>query len=271
ARGGISAPTFDPDVENSCLWVDLGRRYAYPEIAPSGRRCYVRANMICSLDGAATRDGRSAGLGARGDNAVFGALRGLCDVVVVGARTVATEDYGALSANDEFLGWRGRRRQRSVPAVAVVSASLDLDPEARVFATPMAMVFTSRAAPRARREQLTAGGVKVISCGDDDVDMHLAFEFLSGMGLWRVLVEGGPTLLGNLTDADLIDELCLTVSPTVLGGRGPRIVSSLGDAAVGMRPVHVLADADNYLYTRWVRHPRVAGERPEPVFARSAS
>lgn len=223
--------------------------------------------MTCSLDGAATRDGRPAAPGADGGHAVYDALRGLCDVVVVDARTVAAEGYRDTSTNAELRAWRARRGQRSAPVVAVVSASLSLDPTAAVFTTPMAMVLTSRAAPRLRREALTAAGVKVISCGDENVDMSLAFEFLAGMGLWRVLVEGGPPLLGHLTSDDLLNELCLTVKPTVLGGQGPRKVSSPTDAALGMRLAHILADEQNYLYTRWVRCPTTAAHQPHPTRA----
>jgi 5-amino-6-(5-phosphoribosylamino)uracil reductase len=204
------------------------------------------ANMICSVDGASAHDGRSAGLGAAGDHAVFAALRGLSDVVLVGSHTVAAEDYHAVSTNPQFRTWRARRCRRSTPAVTVVSTSLNLDPTSAVFGTPMAMVFTAHDAPRDKREALNAAGVKVISCGDEAVDLSLAFEFLSGMGLWRVLVEGGPTLLGQLTEEDLLDELCLTVSPTLIRGGAGRIVATSADATLGMRPAHVLTDEENY-------------------------
>ncbi len=44
--------------------------YAYPDDLPS---CWVRGNMIASLDGGATTDGKSGGLGGPGDRAVFAA------------------------------------------------------------------------------------------------------------------------------------------------------------------------------------------------------
>jgi hypothetical protein len=58
---------FDASTETPPQSIDLARRYAYPEIAPAGRRCYLRANMICSVDGASARDGHPAGLSAAGD------------------------------------------------------------------------------------------------------------------------------------------------------------------------------------------------------------
>lgn len=244
---------FEASQELATRSIDLARRYAYPETTPSGRRCYVRANMICSVDGATAHEGSSSLLGSAGDTALFSALRGLSDAIVVGSRTVAVEHYQALTANAEFAVWRRRRQQRSAPIVAVVSKSLNLDAAAEVWQSSGAMVFTCRDAPAAKRATLNAAGVKVISCGQDTVDIGLALEFLAGMGLWRVLVEGGPNLLGQLVAEDTLDELCLTISPSVVGGPSPRIVSSPIETTLGMRPVHVLADAENYLYTRWVR------------------
>ena len=72
----------------------LGQYYAYPENLTS---CWVRANFISSLDGAATADGRSGALGGAGDRAVFRLMRELADVV--GAVAAADAD-GEISANE---------------------------------------------------------------------------------------------------------------------------------------------------------------------------
>ena len=46
---------------------------------------------------------------------------------------------------------------------------------------------------------------------------------LADRGLVHVLAEGGPTLLAQLVDADLVDELCLTWSPQLVGGPAGRV------------------------------------------------
>ncbi len=69
-----------------------------------------------------------------------------------------------------------------------------------------------------------------------------------------VLSEGGPGLLGRLAAADLVDELCLTVGPTVLAGPAGRIAH--GDDEIEPRRMvrdHVLADDEGFLFTRWSR------------------
>jgi riboflavin biosynthesis pyrimidine reductase len=236
---------------------DLADLYAYPADPPRG--CLVRANMVSSLDGASAMHGTSTALGSTGDKAVFDALRGLADVVLVAAGTVAAEQYGPAQPNADFAAHRQARGQRPAPILAVVTARASLDPESPVARAPGTLVITCAAAAESRRRALATAGVDVIVCGADAVNLPDALRVLAERGLWRVLCEGGPSLLGSMVAADLVDELCLTLSPRLVGGAGGRVVSSLiENDGPPMRPVHVLGDDEGYLYTRWRRStPRV--------------
>lgn len=68
-----------------------------------------------------------------------------------------------------------------------------------------------------------------------------------------MLTEGGPLFLGTLIENALLDELCLTVAPILVGGGSKRIVTGLGDVHTKMRRTHLLTDDDGYLYSRYVR------------------
>jgi len=50
-----------------------------------------------------------------------------------------------------------------------------------------------------------------------------AMEKLAELAGRRILCEGGPSLFGELIEADVVDEVCLTVSPSLVSGRAPRI------------------------------------------------
>ena len=76
---------------------------------------------------------------------------------------------------------------------------------------------------------------------------------LAARGLTRVLTEGGPSLLGTFIENDLLDELCLTIAPIVVGGQGGRIAKATGAIQTGLRRAHLLADDSGYLYSRYVR------------------
>ena len=87
--------------------------YAFPD-----DKAWLRVNFVSSLDGAATRDGRSGGLGDDADHRVFDLLRRPADVVLVGAGTVRTEGYGAMTLDDAAVAWR---RERGLPPQPVLA------------------------------------------------------------------------------------------------------------------------------------------------------
>lgn len=87
--------------------------------------------------------------------------------------------------------------------------------------------------------------------GGERVDLALAVKELGDRGLSRVLCEGGSKINGQLAAADLIGDLCLTVSPILIGGDASRILN--GPAALTqLRLVHVLED-EGFLFTRYTR------------------
>jgi riboflavin biosynthesis pyrimidine reductase len=214
----------------------------------------VRANFVASVDGSATAAGRTRDLGGPADLLVFDLLRRLSDVVVVGAGTVRDEGYGPMRLGDEAVAWRRGAGLPDHPVFAVVSGGLGLDPASGVFAdAPVRpLVLTHDEAPLAARARLDEVA-DVVSCGRDRVDPRLLVRALVERGLPQIHTEGGPALLGDLVAADVVDELCLTVSPNLEGGAGPRIVAARDAMALrGLALDHVLL-SDDMLLTKWSR------------------
>ncbi|MGH3244369.1 MAG: pyrimidine reductase family protein [Spirillospora sp.] len=226
---------------------DLAERYAYP---PDGT--WLRANMVASLDGAAQRDERSGGLGNAADRRLFRLLRGLADAIIVGAETVRSEGYGPVTPGE---GWGEIRDGRSpVPPLAIVSRRLDLDFDAPLFTAAVArtIVLTTDAADPAR-VKAAREHADVIIAGSDSLDFAVAVEELAARGHRRLLCEGGPGVLAQVVAAGLLDELCLTLSPLLLGGNPARILSG---PPVPVPPELTLAHAlqdDAFLFLRYVR------------------
>jgi riboflavin biosynthesis pyrimidine reductase len=81
---------------------------------------------------------------------------------------------------------------------------------------------------------------------------------LARRGLYRVLCEGGPNLLGEIVEHGLLDELALTLAPMLVAGGAPRIVAGRTEVTTRMRTSHVLTDEDGYLYTLFTRGPRTS-------------
>jgi riboflavin biosynthesis pyrimidine reductase len=219
---------------------------------------WLRANMVASADGAAALDGRSGGLGGPADRMVFNILRSICDVILVGAGTARAERYKPVS---ESRVWAELRAGRSpLPPIAIVTRSLDLsDCQPLLSALPAhartLVITTAEAAGRA--PAAWTHEVRTVVAGETHVDMGQAVAALVSLGFREILTEGGPHLLGHLTRAGLLDELCLTTSPVIAAGRASRIVADAdpaGHPAAGLKLdlVHVLADA-GFLLSRYVR------------------
>jgi riboflavin biosynthesis pyrimidine reductase len=197
-----------PELDDAAL-VD---HYAYPDELGAP---YVRVNFVAAADGAVSVDGKSGSLGGDGDRRVFGVLRQLAEVVLAGAGTVRAEDY--RGARKPTIGGDGP------PPIAVVTGSADLDPASRLFTdTAVApIVLTLDSAPEERRKNLADAGADVAVL--DRLTPDALLGALAERGLHRVLCEGGPSLFGQLLAADAVDELCLTVSPLLVGGSAGRI------------------------------------------------
>ncbi|QLL09394.1 pyrimidine reductase family protein [Mycobacterium vicinigordonae] len=232
---------------------ELPKLYAYPPDRPC-----VRANFISSLDGGATVEGLSGQLGSPGDRAVFVVLRELADVIVVGAGTVRSEGYSGAHVSAGQRQQRQSRGQSEIPQLAIVTNTGHLDRDLPVFTRtevpPLILTCTAAAADAARH--LTGLIDDVVDCSAQAtgvLDVATMLAQLQARGLTRVLTEGGPTLLGAFIEAGLLDELCLTMAPVVVGGAAHRIASGLGQLQTRMHRAHVLTDDAGYLYTRYVK------------------
>ena len=213
-------------------------------------RPYVVANMVSSVDGAISLDGLSAGLSGPDDKAVFFQLRSLADVVLVGAGTAREENYGRVRLDDHLVVARSARGQPGDPRVALVSKSMQLDPQMRLFQETRPYVICPGSTPQ-ERQQSVRSVADVILAGDDDVDLPAALCQLGDCGVNLVLCEGGPTLNGHLLAAGVVDELCLTLTPALVGGSGKRISGSEAvDPPVELKLLTV-AEANGVLLLRY--------------------
>lgn len=222
--------------------------YAYPD-APT-----LRMNFVSSADGAATVGGRSGPLGGPGDKRIFDMLRLRCDALLVGANTVRTEKYDALRPDPR---WREAHGLTPYPLMVILSHSLDLDPEQAIFAdAPRPPLILAAPGPAPGKLGEVAEMVTVSDLAEVPVELRRR-------GATRILCEGGPSLFGQLIAADLVDELCLTVSPLLAGGSAGRIATGPPTEAREMGLRQVLTDGHQLFLRYAVRSPTTAHDPTE--------
>jgi riboflavin biosynthesis pyrimidine reductase len=123
-------------------------------------------------------------------------------------------------------------------------------------------VITTQQAPE-QRLRAAARVAEVIVAGAAEVSMAEAISALAARGHRKILVEGGPTVLRQITADSLLDELCLTISPVLEGGCSPARLTWPAEAAtagacqgaaklIGLRLASVIED-EGFLLNRHVR------------------
>jgi riboflavin biosynthesis pyrimidine reductase len=244
--------------EEAYAGLDLARR------APEDRP-YVICNFVSSADGKATLGGRSVALGGEGDRAVFGLLRTQVDAVLAGTRTLRVERYGAMVRDPQLVELRMREGRAAQPLAVVVSRSGAVPFEIPLFADPgsrVVLYLPASAEIPPCAAQLTVQPVPASGeLGAVLRSLRCEHEVRS------LLCEGGPTLLGALIAEDLVDELFLTLAPTLVGG-GERGLSS-GPEALAALPLRMVwaLEHDGDLLLRYAREGHAAAAVAEAAGA----
>jgi riboflavin biosynthesis pyrimidine reductase len=217
-------------------------------------RPWLLVNMITSLDGAITIDGRSGGLGGPADKAAFAALRAVADVVLAGAGTVRAESYGPVRPTASQRADRVARGQAEVPPLAVVTRSMELDLSTRLFTDGEVrpIVVTCASAPP-ERVAAAREVADVVVTGDKTVDLPAALVALAERGAGVITCEGGPSLNGDLVADDLVDEWAHTLSPLLTAGQAARAAVGPTPPAPRAMTLDRLLEGDGLLLSRWLR------------------
>lgn len=216
-----------PDATAAELVAELDLRARAPADRPA-----VALNMIATLDGRITLDGRTQPLANRADSEMLHALRGAGDAVLVGAGTVRVESYGPM---DQLA--------------VVVSHSLALSPDLGLLRTPgnRVVVVTDS------EDDLDPCAADVAYLRMERVDLAQALRRLRAEhGVLAVVCEGGPRLNAELLPAGCVDELHLVLAPLLVGGADPlTLVEGAGlDPPLAAELVWLL-ESGGYLFARY--------------------
>ena len=216
---------------------ELQRRYGGELTIPlRSDRPTVIANFVSTIDGIVAFGGGDLSGGGlisgfhEPDRFVMGLLRALADLVVVGGGTlrgssehrwIAEHVHPASAA--ALAAWRSAMGLSQRPTTVIVSGSGDIPLDHNGLndpTIPVVIATTPAGAERIRRTRV-ADHVSVEPIGSTG---HVTGADLVALGQRLkarvILTEGGPHLLGEVIDSDVLDELFLTLAPQVVG-RGP--------------------------------------------------
>ena len=235
----------------------------YPDLSfpePPEDRPYVYVNMAMTLDGKVVSGNPKAGYllsGSGGDRRGMAELRARADAVMIGAGTLREENPALHIRYDDLVERRHAEGKAANPRYIVITNSGRIDPHARMFVQPGAMIVTSRAGAEAMPGAIHSKA-EVLPAGDAKVDLLEAVQRLRREDDIRyLLVEGGPTLTHAVLAAGLVDEFFVTLAPMIKSGRGtPSLVEGPAfpfDDLPRFRLISVAED-EGELYLRYGRN-----------------
>ena len=208
------------------------------EILPAptgGVPAFVYANFVTSLDGriAVTDDGGTSrlptGLTNPRDWRLFQELQAHADCLVSHGgylRALASGHLGNVlqvgvgEGSGDIVRWRATQSMAEQPAIAVLSASLDLTiPESLAAHDQPVHVLTTATSRPEHRAALREAGFDVEVTGPGPyVRARDAVEALAARGYRRLYLQTGPRMLDSALRDRVLARLYLTLSHRLVGG-----------------------------------------------------
>ena len=218
-----------------------------------------------SLDGKiSTRDGTGPRFTGSADKVRLREIRTRADAILVGAGTIVADDP-TFTEDGIYKEERVQRGLSPQPIKVVVSGTGSV-PESALMFQPNgapALVFTTERVPANRLRILKSVADAVHIVGDDGVDFTQIVEILARTyGVKSLLIEGGGHVNFAMFRAHLIDEVYLTLSPRIIGGRD--VPTPVGGEGFNFGDLINLELLDHHVVNNDIfLHYRVVNNNPE--------
>ncbi|MEO8352343.1 MAG: dihydrofolate reductase family protein [Chthoniobacteraceae bacterium] len=196
-------------------------------------RPFVTANFAVTADGRiSTRRRTPADFSSKRDKHRLLEIRAECDAILVGIGTVTTDNMALGLPDPELRRARLAAGRREYPLRVLLTNSGRIPTRLRLFTKTFSPIhiFSTERMPRLARSRLAA---KASLHLDDSPDVDLARMLATlrkDCGVRRLVCEGGARVLRSLLEADLLDELHVTVCPRIFGGSQAPTLTGIADS-----------------------------------------
>jgi len=185
-------------------------------------RPQVILSAAMSIDGKIATRTHHSKLSSTKDLARVHRLRKNVDAILIGKKTVFTDN--------PILTVRYVKGKNPIRIILDPQANIPLT--SRIVRTAKkicTMIIVSQKAPKKNIEKLEEKGVNVIRCGQNRIDLKKLLQILRKQGIHKILLEGGGTTNWFFLKERLVDEIIITITPFVLGGKDAiSLVEGLG-------------------------------------------
>jgi 2,5-diamino-6-(ribosylamino)-4(3H)-pyrimidinone 5'-phosphate reductase len=175
---------------------------------------YVILNAAMSIDGKISTRRNDSSFSSSKDWKRVHKLRSSVDGIVVGISTVL-EDNPMLNVRNFRMGIKS-------PTRIIIDSRARIPLNSRIVRSSrniQTIIGTTHNASTRKIKNLKKAGVQVLFSGKRKVNINNLFQQLENLGIRRILVEGGGEINWSVLKIGLVDELIVTISPVVVGGR----------------------------------------------------
>lgn len=175
-------------------------------------RPYVIINCAMSADGKiALPDRKQIRISSEEDMNRVHRLRNSCDAVLVGIGTILS-DNPKLTVKEKYLCGAKVRK----PIRVVLDSNCRMPDDALVLdGSARTIIFCADGKKRWIR------GAEVVECGKEKIELKKMLAILRRLGIKRLLVEGGESIIWSFLRSGLFDELNIYIGSMIIGGKAP--------------------------------------------------
>ena len=175
---------------------------------------YVILNAAMSIDGKISTRKNDSAISSKLDLVRVHKLRSTVDGLMIGISTVLDDD--------PMLNVRYSTTGKKNPTRIIIDSKARIPLNSRIIESSnkiQTIIAVTHDASSRKIKELQKKGAQVLVYGNGKVNLRNLFKQLEKMGLKKIIVEGGGEINWSVLKLGLVDELVVTISPVVIGGR----------------------------------------------------
>ena len=175
---------------------------------------YVILNAAMSIDGKISTIKNDSAISSKLDLVRVHKLRSTVDGIMIGISTVL--------GDDPMLNVRYSATGTKNPTRIIIDSKARIPLNSRIIESSnkiQTIIAVTHNASSRKIKEIQKNGAQVLVYGNGKVNLRNLFQQLEKMGLKKIIVEGGGEINWSVLKLGLVNELVVTISPVVIGGR----------------------------------------------------
>lgn len=167
-----------------------------------------------SIDGKISTRKNDSAISSKLDLVRVHKLRSTVDGLMIGISTVLEDD--------PMLNVRYSTTGKKNPTRIIIDSKARIPLNSRIIESSnkiQTIIAVTHDASSRKIKEIQKKGAEVLVYGNGKVNLRNLFQQLEKMGLKKIIVEGGGEINWSVLKLGLVDELVVTISPVVIGGR----------------------------------------------------